>query len=199
MFVARGATAIDGTAVPETRRHVNAKDHSAQDAIAITRAAVPETRRSLNAKDHSAQGAIATKRSRCPRSSSLQCEEGASAPDSNRDHESSGATHARGVGSACVAGVVNHLHFKDSVDPSLFARAERDLAKAMRGIDGFERLEVVQSGERDVILIILADREETLDRIATDVGSPWMVEHVVTLRAGPPERHIGTTIASVTS
>jgi hypothetical protein len=37
-----------------------------------------------------------------------------------------------------------------------------------------------------------------LDDIATNIGSPWMVEHLVALLASPPQRHIGEVIASAT-
>jgi hypothetical protein len=55
---------------------------------------------------------------------------------------------------------------------------------------------VVQTSDHDVILIILGTTEEVLDRLATEVGSPWMVANVVPLLSGPPERHIGPVIAS---
>jgi hypothetical protein len=95
-----------------------------------------------------------------------------------------------------MAAVVNHLHFKEPVDAAVFAAAEHDLLPEMRKIDGFRGLEIVQTGEREVILVILGDSEDVLDRIATEVGSPWMVAHVVPLLAGPPERHIGPSIIS---
>ncbi len=46
------------------------------------------------------------------------------------------------------------------------------------------------------MLLILADTTETLDRLTTEVGSPWMMEHVVPLLSGPPERHIGPVVAT---
>jgi hypothetical protein len=95
-----------------------------------------------------------------------------------------------------MAAVVNHLNFKDRVDPDLFRQAEQDLVPEMRSIEGFEALHVVQTSDHDVILIILGTTEEVLDRLATDVGSPWMVANVVPLLSRPPERHIGPVIAS---
>ena len=95
-----------------------------------------------------------------------------------------------------MAAVVNHLHFKEDVDASIFVDSERDLLPEMRAIDGFRGYEVVQVSEREVVLVILADTAETLDRIATEVGSPWMREHVVPLLGRPPERKIGPTLAS---
>lgn len=95
-----------------------------------------------------------------------------------------------------MAAVINHLHFREPVDTALFAEAARDLTPAMRAIDGFEEFFVVQTSETAVVLVIVGDSVEALNRVATEVGSPWMAGNVVPLLAGPPERHIGPTIAS---
>jgi hypothetical protein len=95
-----------------------------------------------------------------------------------------------------MAAVVNVLHFQESPDPSLFERAVEELGPRMQEVAGFQGLHVVRSGDTEVVLIILADTSETLDDIATRIGSPWMLEHVVPLLASPPERHLGETIAS---
>jgi hypothetical protein len=47
-----------------------------------------------------------------------------------------------------------------------------------------------------VIVLIFGDSVEVLDQIATEIGSPWMREHVVPFLDGPPQRYIGTSIAS---
>lgn len=95
-----------------------------------------------------------------------------------------------------MAAVVNLLRFKDAVDPELFTKAERELTPQMRGIDGFQDFLVVQTAETEVILVILGDDVDVLDRVATEIGSPWMVANVLPLLAAPPERHIGPTIAT---
>ncbi|GAC1534134.1 MAG: hypothetical protein NVS3B1_28630 [Marmoricola sp.] len=95
-----------------------------------------------------------------------------------------------------MAAVVNVLHFREPVDPSLFTKASDELVPRMREIDGFEALQVIQSSETEVLLLIFGDTVEVLDRLATEVGSPWMGANVLPLLAGPPERHIGPVIAS---
>ncbi len=95
-----------------------------------------------------------------------------------------------------MAAVVNVLHFKDPVDPSLFSDAKDALLEKMQAIDGFDSFQIVHSGENEAVLLIFADTTETLDRVATEVGSPWMMEHVVPLLSGPPERHIGPVVAT---
>ncbi len=95
-----------------------------------------------------------------------------------------------------MAAVVNHLHFNEPIDPALFATAQVDLVPQMRAIEGFRGFEVIQTSEHDAILVILGDTIDVLDQIATEVGSPWMRENIVPLLDGPPQRHIGPTIAS---
>ncbi|HET7666125.1 MAG TPA: hypothetical protein VFK56_08660 [Mycobacterium sp.] len=95
-----------------------------------------------------------------------------------------------------MAGVVNRLRFKETVDPDLFAKAERDLIPEMRAIEGFWDFYVIQTSDTEVVLVILGDDVDVLDRVATEVGSPWMTANVVPLLAGPPDREIGPTIAS---
>ena len=96
-----------------------------------------------------------------------------------------------------MAGVVNHLRFKEPVDPELFAQAERELSTQMRAVDGFQGFYAIQSSETEVILVILGEDVDVLNRIATEVGSPWMTASVIPMLAAPPDRHIGPTITSV--
>ena len=98
-----------------------------------------------------------------------------------------------------MAAVVNVLQFEESPDPALFERAAEELGPRMREVAGFQGLHVVRSGEAEIVLIILADTTEILDDIATRIGSPWMVEHVVPLLASPPQRHLGDVVASATA
>ncbi len=95
------------------------------------------------------------------------------------------------------AAVVNHLKFAQTVDPALFARAEQEMADRMRAVAGFEGMHVVQIADDEVVLVILADTQDTLDRLAAEVGGPWMVANIRPLLARPPQRQIGPLLASV--
>jgi hypothetical protein len=92
--------------------------------------------------------------------------------------------------------VLNHLHFSQDVDADLFAAAETDLVPRMRAIEGFRGFHVVQTSPTDVTLVIFAVDAETLDRIATEVGSPWMRANVLPLLAAPPDRNLGPVLTS---
>lgn len=91
--------------------------------------------------------------------------------------------------------VLNHLRFRDDVDPQLFA-GMAEVVPQMRAIDGFGGIHIIQTSRKEVTLVILAIDAETLDRLAVEVGSPWMVAHVVPLLAGPPDRQVGLVLAS---
>jgi hypothetical protein len=94
------------------------------------------------------------------------------------------------------AAVVNHLHFREPPDPDLFSRAETEVVPQARAIEGFRGLHVVQVAPDHFVLIITGDDLEVLDRVANEVGSPWMMTHVVPLLASPPERHVGPVVAT---
>ncbi len=93
--------------------------------------------------------------------------------------------------------VINTLRFKESVDPSLFVRAEHEMADQMRAIEGFQGFRVVQVADDQVVLVIFADTAEVLDQMATALGNTWMGANVAPLLAGPPDRRIGPVIGSV--
>jgi len=92
--------------------------------------------------------------------------------------------------------VVNTLTFKDVVDRNLFASVETDLVPAMRAVEGFVDIYIVQTGIDEITLVILGVDADALDRAATQVGSPWMVANVVPLLAGPPNRKVGPVLAA---
>jgi hypothetical protein len=94
------------------------------------------------------------------------------------------------------AAVISHLHFREAPDTDLFARAEREVVPEARITEGIGGLHIVQVTPDHFILVILGDDTEVLDRFATEVGSPWMMEHVVPLLASPPERHLGRLVAT---
>jgi|SRR5579884_2321286 hypothetical protein len=93
--------------------------------------------------------------------------------------------------------VVNHLRFAQNVPPELFRRAETELGATIAGFPGFHRFYVVQVSPNDVVLVIFAEQEQTLNDLATALGNTWMREHVAPLLERPPERLIGPVIAAL--
>lgn len=91
--------------------------------------------------------------------------------------------------------VVHRLTFLDPVDPTVFTSLMA-LRPELESIEGFQAAHVVQTGEREVVLIIVGRDAATLDRIADDVGGRWMMRHVVPRLSVAPERVVGPVLAS---
>ena len=66
----------------------------------------------------------------------------------------------------------------------------------MREVQGFKAFHVIEIDPSEVVLVIVADAAETLDRIASEVGNAWMRDNVLPHLAEPPSRRIGTVLAS---
>jgi len=64
----------------------------------------------------------------------------------------------------------------------------------MREIAGFEALQVVQTSETEVVLLIFGDTVAVLDRVATEVGSRWMGANVVPLLAARATHRTGHSV-----
>ena len=94
--------------------------------------------------------------------------------------------------------VVNRLRLGSPIAPEVWDRAQAELPPRMREIDGFSGFHVIEISPDEVVLVILADTAETLDRIATEVGGAWMRENVIPHLAEPPDRQIGRVVASDT-
>ena len=56
--------------------------------------------------------------------------------------------------------------------------------------------QVTKVDDRHLILILEFRTAEDADRIAREVGGPWMREHIVPQLAGGTERSLGEVIAS---
>jgi hypothetical protein len=55
---------------------------------------------------------------------------------------------------------------------------------------------VAKVDERHLILILEFATAEDADRVARDIGGPWMRENITPLLGGEPERSVGEVIAS---
>jgi precorrin isomerase len=90
--------------------------------------------------------------------------------------------------------VVNHLRLRD---PFADATVEA-LRKGVRlAVDaGAVSARVAKVDERHLILILEFSASGDADRMAREVGGPWMRENIRPLLAGDTERSVGEVIAS---
>ena len=90
--------------------------------------------------------------------------------------------------------VVNHLHFRDPVTEAT-ERAFREAVQASVEA-GALGAQVVKVDPTHVILVLTFPAADDADRLAREVGGPWMREHIGPLLARGTERSLGEVIAS---
>lgn len=90
--------------------------------------------------------------------------------------------------------VVNHLHLRDPL-PEATVRKAQEVVKDVVDAGGLAA-RVAKVDERHIVLILEFAGPEDADRVAREVGGPWMRENIVPLLAGDTERSVGEVIAT---
>ena len=90
--------------------------------------------------------------------------------------------------------VINHLRLRDPVADTTVQAARAGMRLVVDA--GALAARVAKVDERHLILILKFAGAEDADRIAREVGGPWMREHIRPLLAGDTERSLGEVIAS---
>jgi hypothetical protein len=95
-----------------------------------------------------------------------------------------------------VHAVVNRIRLKTPIDPEVFAAAQRELPPRAAQIEGLRAFHLLRSGEHDLIVIVIGDHQEAIERMRTEIGNDWMRAHVIPHAAEPPERLVGEAVVS---
>jgi hypothetical protein len=90
--------------------------------------------------------------------------------------------------------VINHLRLRDPVAETTVQAAREGMQLVVDA--GALAAHVAKVDEKHLILILQFAGPEDADRIARDVGGPWMREHIRPLLAGDTDRSVGEVIAS---
>jgi len=90
--------------------------------------------------------------------------------------------------------VVNHLRLRDPL-PQPTADKLQDIVQRVVDAGGIAA-HVAMVSEQHLILILTFASAEDADRIAREVGGPWMRENIVPLLEGGTERSVGKVIAA---
>lgn len=90
--------------------------------------------------------------------------------------------------------VVNHLRLRDPVPNATIEAARRGMQLVVDA--GALAARFAKVDETHLILILEFASAEDADRIAREVGGPWMRENVRPLLAGNTERYVAEVIAS---
>jgi hypothetical protein len=91
--------------------------------------------------------------------------------------------------------VVNHLRLRDPVSAATLD-ALTEAAQLVIDAGGLAA-RIGKVDERHLVLILDFSSAEDANRVARDVGGPWMREHITPLLADGTERSVAEVIASV--
>jgi hypothetical protein len=90
--------------------------------------------------------------------------------------------------------VINHISLRDPVTDAT-VEASQDAVQLV--VDaGALAARVAKVDETHLVLILEFRTAQDADRIAREVGGPWMREHILPLLASDTERSVGEVIAS---
>lgn len=90
--------------------------------------------------------------------------------------------------------VVNHLRLREPVPDATVDSAREVMQRVVDA--GARRARLAKVDETHLILILEFSTAEDADRIAREVGGPWMREHIRPLLAGDTDRSVAEVIAS---
>ena len=90
--------------------------------------------------------------------------------------------------------VINHLRLRDPVADATVEALRTGVQLAVDA--GALAARVAKVDEKHLILILEFSSAEDNDRMAREVGGPWMRENISPLLAGDTERSVGEVIAS---
>jgi hypothetical protein len=74
--------------------------------------------------------------------------------------------------------VVNHLTLSRPLNDGVFERMQSELMPAARAIEGFHDAYCVRIGDEQIIMVILCETPEALERVHLEVGNPWIGANV---------------------
>ena len=92
--------------------------------------------------------------------------------------------------------VVNRLRLARPIDQSVFENAQRELPPRAAEIEDLRAFHVLRAGDDELIVLILGDAPEALERMRTEVGNDWMRENIVPHLAGGTERVVAESVVS---
>jgi hypothetical protein len=93
-----------------------------------------------------------------------------------------------------VTVVVNHLRFRDPLPDDVVQTCRDVVPRIVDG--GATRAQVVRIDDAHLVLVLEFASEADADRVAQEVGGPWMRQHILPLLARDPERSVGEVVAA---
>jgi hypothetical protein len=92
-----------------------------------------------------------------------------------------------------VTVVINHLHLSAPLTDETVQACREAVPLILKA--GASAARIVRVDDTHLVLILEFSSPQDADRVASEVGGPWMREHILPLLAHGPERSVGEVIA----
>ena len=92
--------------------------------------------------------------------------------------------------------VVNTIALERPLEDSVFEAARRELPDRVAELDGIHAVQMIRTGELELVLVIVGDDEAALDGMRDAIGNEWMTANVAPNAAAPPQRAVGEVLFS---
>jgi hypothetical protein len=90
--------------------------------------------------------------------------------------------------------VVNHMKLSRPLDNNIIGRMNSELMSNISKMPGVVDALCVQVADDGIVIIVVCESEESLERVHQEVGSPWVGENLTPYLAGT-DRKVGPVIA----
>ena len=90
--------------------------------------------------------------------------------------------------------VVNHMKLSRSLDADIIARMNSELMASIATMPGALNALCVQVADDGIVVVVICESAEALERVHQEVGSPWVGENLMPYLAST-DRKVGPVIA----
>jgi hypothetical protein len=90
--------------------------------------------------------------------------------------------------------VVNHMKLAKPLDSNIIDRMSSELMSSLARMPGFANALCVQTADDGIVIIVICESEEALERCHQEVGSPWVGPNLGPYLAST-DRKVGPLIA----
>jgi len=90
--------------------------------------------------------------------------------------------------------VVNRIQLREPLSVEEVAAAQADLTALAGTIEGLAAVHMLRTGEGDLIVLVIGDDADALERTRTELGNSLKRRYVIPHASGPPERTVAEAI-----
>jgi hypothetical protein len=98
------------------------------------------------------------------------------------------------VSEAAMHAVVNHMKLSEPLDDGIIARMNSELMSSIGKMPGVVHGLCVQVADDGIVVVVVCESAESLERVHQEVGLPWVRENLKPYLAST-DRKVGAVIA----